>query len=85
MTMTEIGAEALSGKEEYISVKLFKEVDYKRKVTGRGEQIMVYDPKADMSTPPHWEHNERSKEATGDVPAGYKVTVINATVRFTRE
>jgi len=79
----ETGGQALKGEEEYISVKLFQAVDYDRKITGRGKQIMVYDPKAAMSTPPRWEHNNPSEDATGDVPAGCNVTVIDATVKFT--
>lgn len=79
-----MGEKALNGVEEHINVKLFPAVDYPRKVTGRGKQIMVYDPGVDMSSPPYWEHNSTSETATGEVPAGYKVTVIDATVKFTR-
>jgi hypothetical protein len=79
------GAQALAGREEYIKVKLFEAVDHDRKITGKGMSIMIYDPQKDMSTPPYWEHNNTSQNATGNVPAGFKVRVIGATVRFTRE
>jgi hypothetical protein len=82
---TQTGSQALAGKEEYINVKLFEAVDHDRKITGKGMSIMVYDPKKDMSTPPYWQHNNTSQNATGNVPAGFKVRVIGATVRFTRE
>ena len=76
------GAQALAGKEEYINVKLFEAVDHDRKITGRGMNIIIFDPKADMSTPPYWEHDNTSENATSLVPAGYEVRVIGATVKF---
>lgn len=80
----ETGAKALEGEEEYIHVKLFKGVDYDRKIEGKGTSIMIYDPKADMSSPPYWEHNDDSKDGEKVVPKGFNVRVIGATVKFTR-
>jgi hypothetical protein len=57
-------------------------VDYDRKIAGRGKSIMVYDPKADMDTPPYWEHINTSEINSSPVPAGFKVRVIGATVKF---
>lgn len=46
---------------------------------------MVYDPKIKMDTPPYWENgDDPSLEETGNVPAGYRVRVIGATVKFIR-
>lgn len=59
-------------------------MDYDRKIQGRGMSIIVYDPKADPSTAPSWEHHNTSEESTGDVPAGFKVRVLGATVKFMR-
>jgi hypothetical protein len=77
------GAQALAGEEEYIGVKLFPAVGDERKITGRGKSIIVYDPNAPMNTPPYWEHHSATMDATGTVPAGYKVRVIGAFVKFT--
>jgi len=80
----ETGAQALAGEEEYIKgVKLFPAVDEERKITGRGKSIIVYDPKLPMDTLPHWEHHSDTVYDTGTVPAGYKVAVIGAFVKFT--
>jgi len=54
-----------------------------RKITGRGKLIQIYDPKADMSSPAYWEHENPSEDGTHDVPAGYEVRVIGSTVKFT--
>lgn len=45
---------------------------------------MCYDPKAEENSPPLWEYENKSFENV-TVPAGYKVRVIGATVRFTWE
>jgi hypothetical protein len=58
-------------------------VDRNRKITGRGKLIQVYDPKADMNSPPYWEYENLFKDDTSEVPAGYEVRVIGATVKFT--
>jgi len=79
---SETGAQALKGVPEYINIKLFEAVEYDRKITGRGKLIQVYDPKADLSSPPHWVHENPTEDATGDVPRGYKVEVAGATVKF---
>lgn len=63
----------------------FRETPYDREVIGKGESIMVYDPKADMNSPPYWENGGNPlKEETGRVPAGYEVRVIGAVVMFKR-
>jgi len=79
----ETGAKALNGEAEYIKTKLFDGVDKNRTITGRGKLIQIYNPKADMSSPPYWVHEDPSEDATYDVPAGYKVHVVGATVKFT--
>ncbi|EGC46753.1 conserved hypothetical protein [Histoplasma capsulatum var. duboisii H88] len=78
----EVGCEALSGVEEYIDVKLFEAVDFSRNITGRGKSIIIYDSKADMNSPSYWQHNNIAENGTSDVPAGFKVHVIGATVKF---
>jgi hypothetical protein len=70
---------------------LFREVDYERRIRGRAQSIMIYDPKVDYASPPYWEsEGDPSKEESANVPAGYRVRVIaapviGATVTFTRE
>lgn len=70
---------------------LFREADYKRKIRGNAQSIMIYDPKVDYASPPHWEsEGDPSKEENPTVPAGFRVRVIaapviGATVTFTRE
>ncbi|SPB44594.1 unnamed protein product [Aspergillus niger] len=81
--MSEVGSQALAGSEEYINVKLFEPVDHERSITGRGKSIMVYDPRAAMDSPPYWQHNDALKEGSSKVPAGFRVRVIGATVKFT--
>ena len=54
---------------------------YTRQITGRGKLIQVYDPE-DKDSPPYWEHENPSENATHDVPAGYKIYVVDATVKF---
>jgi hypothetical protein len=78
----QVGEQALAGKDEYINVKLFDAVGSARTKTGRGMSIIVYDLKADPKSAPSWEHHNTSEDGTGDVPAGYKVRVIGATVKF---
>lgn len=73
------GALALSGEYEFIKVKLL-EVDHDRKSTGEGKSIMCYDPKVNMESPPFF---DRKKTEGRTVPAGHKVRVIGATVKFT--
>lgn len=80
---TEVGVKALKGETEYIKIKLFEAVDNDRKITGKGKLIQVYDPKADMDSPPYWEHEDQSAFGSHDVPAGYEVRVVAATVKFT--
>ena len=76
----EIGAVALSGDNEYINVMLFEEVDHDRKITGQGRSIMCYDPKVNMKSPPLF---DEEKVEGRTVPAGHRVRVIGATVKFT--
>ena len=64
-------------------MNLFEAVDYDREITAKGKLIQVYNPKADMSSPPYWEHENPSEYGTHDVPAGYEIRVIGATVKFT--
>ncbi|KAB8277130.1 hypothetical protein BDV30DRAFT_234930 [Aspergillus minisclerotigenes] len=80
-------ATAIEGMKYTIrGVRLFSELAYGRKVTGKGESIMVYDPKKNMGTRPFWENgDDPNKEETGKVPAGHRVRVIGATVKFTHE
>jgi len=80
---SESGAKALSGEAEFIHGKLFEPVDYDRTITGRGTLIQVYDPKVDMATPPYWKYENESEDMTRDVPKGFRVHVVSATVKFT--
>ncbi|PYI03593.1 hypothetical protein BO78DRAFT_409775 [Aspergillus sclerotiicarbonarius CBS 121057] len=79
----EIGGMALKGEMEEIKTKLFDEVEYPRTIIGKGKLIQIYDPKADMRSPAYWEWEREDKEGKYDVPAGYKVRVVGATVKFT--
>jgi len=81
--MSKTGAEALAGKSELINIKIFGAVDYDRTITGSGKSIMCYDPEADETSEPLWEY-ENTSITDKSVPAGYKVRVIGATVKFTR-
>lgn len=54
-----------------------------RTITGRGTLIQVYDPNADMHSSSYWEHESSSEVGSHDVPAGYEVRVLGATVKFT--
>lgn len=87
----DVGIVAMEGhKYEIKGAALFREVDYARKITGKGESIIVYDPKADPRSPAVWENGENpSEEETATVPSGCRVRVIaapviGATVIFTR-
>lgn len=80
---TETGTKALKGEPETISnTFIFQGVDYARKISGKGKLIQIYDPTKDMSTPPYWEYENEEKGDTKDVPAGYKVRVVKATIWF---
>ncbi|KAH8706863.1 hypothetical protein GQ44DRAFT_496023 [Phaeosphaeriaceae sp. PMI808] len=80
---TETGAKALKGEEEYIGGMLFEVVDYARTITGKGKLIQIYDPTKDMGSPAYWEYEDEANYGSHDVPAGYKVRVVGATIKFT--
>jgi hypothetical protein len=80
--LCQTGAKALSGKPEFIEGKIFEGVSYDRNITGKGTLIQIYDPAKDMSTPPYWEYEDENREETHDVPAGHKVRVVTATIKF---
>jgi hypothetical protein len=71
---------ALNRKKEYISIKLFKGENYNRKITSRGILIIIYDPKANISSSLYWEHNDNFKDRETIVPTSYIVRVIGVTV-----
>jgi hypothetical protein len=77
------GANALAGNSEFINAKIFEPADYDRKITGGGKSIMCYDPEADETSEPLWAYQNTSI-TDESVPAGYRVRVISATVKFTR-
>jgi len=77
------GAKALAGNSEYINVKLFDAVDYDRNITGSGKSIMCYDPNTEDPSSSLWSYQNTSI-TDETVPAGYKVRVIGATVKFTK-
>lgn len=77
------GAKALAGTPEYINVKIFDAVDYDRKVTGSGKSIMCYDPNIDDTSSSLWAYQNTSI-TDETAPAGSKVRVIGATVKFTK-
>ncbi|EER41763.1 conserved hypothetical protein [Histoplasma capsulatum H143] len=79
----EVGTTALKGEWEYIKTKLFEKVDYRRNITGKGKLIQIYDPNANMDSPPYWEWEDENTVNTSDIPAGHKVRVVAATVKFT--
>ena len=76
---TEIGTKALKGETETISTTMiFEPVQYARKITGKGTLIQIYKEDA----PTYWEYENEEKEDTENVPAGYKVRIVDATIRF---
>ncbi|KAH1438806.1 hypothetical protein KXX46_006057 [Aspergillus fumigatus] len=83
MMSEEVGSNALKGKSEFIAIKLFDPVEYPRTITGKGTLIQIYNPLEDMRLPAYWEWEDENKEGVKDVPAGYKVRVVNAEVKFT--
>jgi len=46
--------------------------------------IRIFDPKAAKGTPPYWEYDDPTINATHDVPAGYEVEVIMAWVKLVK-
>jgi hypothetical protein len=88
----EVGIAAVEGhRYEIKGGALFREANYERKLTGKGESIIIFDPKADPRSPAVWENGpDPSVEETATVPAGCQVSVIaapviGATVTFKRE
>lgn len=80
-----VGTDAIEGETYNIrGVILFRPTLYDREVTGKGDSIMVYDPNADMDSPPYWENDDPSKEEASLVPAGFEIRVIGAVVVFKR-
>lgn len=76
---TEAGTKALGGESETISTTfIFKPVNHARQITCKGELIQIYKEGA----PTYWEYEDKENEGTKDVPAGYEVRVIEATIRF---
>jgi len=84
LNQVSVGTMAIEGEEYNIrGVILFKETQYDRDVTGKGESIMIYDPSTDTDS--LWENGgDPEKEETARVPAGCKVRVIGAIVKFKR-
>jgi hypothetical protein len=62
------GATALVGKLEFINAHIFEAVDHDRKITGKGTSIMCYDPEADETSEPLWQHTSVTDKF---VPAGF--------------
>jgi hypothetical protein len=62
---------------------LFDGVEYIRNITGKGILIQIYDPAQDMSSPAYWEYEDETNYGSHDVPAGYEVRVVGATIKFT--
>lgn len=84
LNQVSVGTLAIEGEEYNIrGAILFRETQYDREVTGKGESIMIYDPSTDTDS--LWENGEDpEKEETARVPAGCKVRVIGAIVKFKR-
>lgn len=80
----QLGDAALEGKEEYLPSHLFDPVDHDRWITGKGTLIMVFDPKAAENTSPFWEHEKTTEEGKSRVPKGFKVKVIDGSVKMTK-
>lgn len=53
-------------------------MNYAREITCKGKLIQIYKEGA----PTYWEYEDKENEGTKDVPAGYKVRVIDATIWF---
>jgi hypothetical protein len=43
---------------------------------------MIFDPAA--PEPPYWEHTDTTKDGTSRVPKGFKVKVVDGTVKMTK-
>lgn len=78
------GDKALRGEEEYLSLHTFDVVDHDRWITGRGTLITVYDPNAADNSKPYWEHENTTEEGKNLVPKGFKVRVIDGSVKMTK-
>jgi hypothetical protein len=72
---------ALEGKEEPLVYHVFEPVGYNRFIEGSGTEIMIFNPSAPV--PAYWIHTDVNKNGKKDVPAGYKVRVIDGRVKMT--
>ncbi|PSN60498.1 hypothetical protein BS50DRAFT_200180 [Corynespora cassiicola Philippines] len=76
---TTTGAKALNGEPETIpTTMIFEAAKNARKITAKGKLIQIYKEGA----PTYWEYENKETESTKDVPAGYEVRVVNATIWF---
>ena len=75
-------AKVLKREEEYIDGKLFRGVNYAKKIIKRGELIQIYDFKEDISSLLYWEYEDNSKDKEKVVFTRYKVRVIGVTIKF---
>ena len=75
------GDKALAGEEEYLEIFLFPAKDYDRRISARGESIIVWDP-SNKNDPAHWERDSITENEEADVPANCVVRVIQAWIKF---
>lgn len=79
---TQRGVKALSGEEhEHFKLWLFGADQNERKISCRGESIIVYDPSKEEEDA-YWEGENITINTEAVVPAGHVVRVINAWVVF---
>jgi len=75
------GDKALSGTEEYLRLWLFDGVDNDRRISGRGDSIVVWDPSKE-NEPAYWVRENITTDEETDVPVGFVVRVIKAWIKF---
>lgn len=73
------GEKALRGEQEYLPNYYFEEAEETRWLTGRGEEIMIYDPANVADTTKRY----TTVDAL-EIPKGYVVEVIRAWVKIER-
>jgi hypothetical protein len=72
----------LKGEPEYIKGKIFEGVNYTRNIWAKGILIQIYDLTKDMISPAYWEYRNQTTFGDKDVPAGYEIRVVGATISF---
>lgn len=59
-------------------------IDHNRWIIGRGTLITVYDLNIAENSKPYWKHENTTEEGKSLVPKGFKVRVIDGSVKMTK-